>query len=78
LRVLKGVAAGATYRAIATELYLSPATIAYHADRLKKRFGVANNAALVAIALVTGLLTVDAWPPELTGLSEVDAPALTP
>lgn len=74
LRVLKRLAGGGTYRTIAAELYLSPTTIAYHADRLQKRLGVANNAALVAAAFMLGLLSLEVWPPELTGLTEVQPP----
>jgi DNA-binding NarL/FixJ family response regulator len=74
LRIVAGLAAGRTYRAIATEVGLAPATIAYHANRLQQRLGVGNNVALVAIALVTGILLPGQWPPALSGVTEVDLP----
>ena len=77
LRVLKRLAAGDTYQAIAEELHLSCATVAFHAARLQKRIGVSNNTALVAVALIAGLLSVDGWPPQLTGLTDIDLHHLT-
>ena len=72
LRVLAHLAAGQSYQAIAEELHLSCATIAFHAARLQKRLGVSNNTALVAIAFITGLLTTDIWPPQLSGRIDID------
>lgn len=72
LRVLKRLAAGRSYRDIAEELHLSCATVAFHTGRLQKRLGVTNNTALVAVALIAGLLSIDGWPPQLTGLHDID------
>ena len=72
LAVLRRLASGATYRTIATELFLSPATIAFHAAKLQRRLKVSNNVALVAVAICTGVLSAGAWPPELTGMAEID------
>lgn len=71
LRVLPGIARGETYRSIAATLYLTPSTIAFHASQLRARLGAANNAALVALAVAAGLLSVSDWPFELTGLTDV-------
>lgn len=73
LRVLRLLAEGRTYQAIAAELYLSPATVAFHVGKLQARLRVPNNAALVAVSLVMGLLTADQWPPQLTGITDIDA-----
>lgn len=73
LRVLKLLAQGHTYQAIAAQLFLSPATVAFHVGKLQARLHVPNNAALVAVSLVVGLLAADQWPPQLTGITDIDA-----
>ena len=72
LRVLEQLAMGKTYRQVADSLHLAPATVAFHASRLQELLGVTNNVALVAIAIVFGLLTNNEWPLQLTGLAEID------
>lgn len=75
LRVLSALAAGKTYEVVATELHLAPSTVRFHAAQLQRRFGVSNNAALAALAVLTGLLMPGQWPPELSGLMEIELPS---
>lgn len=76
LRVLQLLARGDTYQSVARNLFVSPATVAYHASRMQRQLGVSNNAALVAAAVVTGLLAARGWPLELTGVTDIDVSTL--
>ncbi|MFS0729430.1 LuxR C-terminal-related transcriptional regulator [Curtobacterium sp. 1P10AnD] len=59
LAVLQGIARGDDFNTIARKLSLAPATIAYHATKLRRLLNAPNLPALVAIAFVIGLLTND-------------------
>jgi DNA-binding CsgD family transcriptional regulator len=72
LRVLQRLAGGSTYTEIASDLSLASATVAYHASKLRARFGVTNNVALIAAAIISGLFSAGVWPPELSGVMWVD------
>jgi len=72
LRVLALLARGSTYASIARELYLSPTTVRSHVEALQRRFGTPNNVTLVLAAVVSGVLSADVWPVELTGIDLID------
>jgi len=76
LEILRRAASGETYRAIATALYLSPATIAYYATRLQRQLHVPSMAAAVALGFIGGLLSMDTWPVAITGLAQIDFDSL--
>ncbi|WP_420367111.1 LuxR C-terminal-related transcriptional regulator [Curtobacterium sp. L1-20] len=57
--VLRGIARGDDFGTIARALSLAPATIAYHATKLRRLLNAPNLPALVALAFVAGLLTND-------------------
>ncbi|MGN8048133.1 LuxR C-terminal-related transcriptional regulator [Curtobacterium sp. 22159] len=59
LAVLRGIARGDDFNTIGRRLSLAPATIAYHATKLRRLLNAPNLPALVAIAFVVGLLTND-------------------
>ncbi len=75
-QILTRFAYGETYRAIAKRLYLSPATVAYHAGRIQRRLRVSSMTAAVALAIIAGVLTADTWPIEAAGILEIDLDAL--
>lgn len=56
------VAAGKGRHEVAAALHMSPANVAYHLSRMSRKFDVKSQAALVAAALVAGVLTSDRWP----------------
>jgi len=72
LRIIGALAAGKTYEVVARELHLAPSTVRFHAAQLQRRFKVSNNAALIALAVISGLLAPGEWPPVLSGRAEVD------
>lgn len=72
--LLRGLARGNTYEALASGLHVSAATIAYHVSRLKSMTGASSAAALVCAAVVGGVLSADCWPVELTGTLEMLLP----
>lgn len=72
LELLKRLAEGKPYRSIAAELHLSPATIAYHATRLRGRLRASNNIALVASVLLLGVFVPNTWPPRLSGRTSIE------
>jgi DNA-binding CsgD family transcriptional regulator len=55
--VLELAAAGRTTARIAEELYISPATVKTHFERISKRLGVHDRTAAVAMALRQGLIS---------------------
>ncbi|MFW8744914.1 LuxR C-terminal-related transcriptional regulator [Mesorhizobium japonicum] len=60
--VLVEMAAGKARDEIATALHMSTANVAYHITRMSKKLRVRGQAAMVAAALVAGVLTSDRWP----------------
>jgi len=76
--ILQGLASGQTYRLIAAKLHVSSATVAYHVTQLRSRFHAPTVAAIVAIAFITGVLSNDTWPVQLTGLLDMDLPESEP
>lgn len=67
VEILVGVSRGHAYKTIAQKLRLSPATISYHVSSMQKRLGAPSLPALIALAIVAGVLTNDQWPIEATG-----------
>ncbi|MER6076634.1 response regulator transcription factor [Streptomyces sp. NPDC001817] len=55
-QVLKAFARGLSIPQIANDLYLSPATVKSHVQRLYQKLGVSDRAAAVAIAMRRGML----------------------
>ncbi|MEV5176636.1 helix-turn-helix transcriptional regulator [Streptomyces flaveolus] len=53
-QVLAGLARGATYRAIARELHISPHTVDTYLRRLRRKTGSANRSQLMYLAYVLG------------------------
>jgi len=54
--VVRMLALGATTRTIATDLYLSPATVRTHVQHAMQKTGAQTRAHLVAIAMCEGLI----------------------
>ena len=63
LRILTLVASGSTTARTAKAVGLTVDGVNYHVGRLCRRWDVANRAALVAHAYVTGVLASGTWPP---------------
>lgn len=66
--ILAGLARGEKYGTIANRLFMTASTVSYHVARLQSRLSVPNRAALVAIAVVAGVLSPDQWPMEISGV----------
>jgi DNA-binding CsgD family transcriptional regulator len=67
VEILVLLSSGETYKAIAHRLNLSTATVSYHVGRLQLLFQTRSLPALVALAIVSGILTNNQWPLEGTG-----------
>lgn len=65
--ILEGIGRGNTYRALADKLAISPATISYHVGQLQQQLRTPTLPALVGLAIVSGILSSDQFPLELTG-----------
>ncbi|WP_434315709.1 response regulator transcription factor [Leifsonia sp. P73] len=65
--VLVRLAHGLTHREIAEELSTTVHTVAHHISALQDRLEARNRPAIVARAVVAGLLDVTYWPITLTG-----------
>jgi DNA-binding CsgD family transcriptional regulator len=65
--ILEGVGQGLTFATIARRLSLSPATVAYHVGQMQMKLHTGSLPALVALAMVGGILTNDQFPLQLTG-----------
>ncbi|GGS80687.1 hypothetical protein GCM10010156_44340 [Planobispora rosea] len=61
--VLRLVAAGASNREIARQLYLTRQAVDYHLARLRAKLGAGSRSALVGRAFVLGVFVHDVWPP---------------
>ncbi|BDZ48490.1 hypothetical protein GCM10025867_07310 [Frondihabitans sucicola] len=66
-QIIEGIGRGNTYRALAEKLSISPATVAYHVGRLQLKLRTPTLPALVGLAIVSGILSSDQFPLELTG-----------
>lgn len=66
--ILLGLSGGETYKSLASSLHVSAATVAYHIKQMHQKLGTKSAPALVALAIVSGLLTNDLWPIEASGL----------
>ncbi|WP_438388211.1 helix-turn-helix transcriptional regulator [Actinopolyspora saharensis] len=64
-RIIECIASGESTISIATELYLSRQGVEYHVSKMFQRLRVPNRPALIAKAYCMGILTADAWPPEV-------------
>ncbi|MER6694767.1 PAS domain-containing protein [Streptomyces minutiscleroticus] len=65
VRVLEGVASGASTVQLANRLYMSRQGVEYRVALLLRKFQVPNRPALVARAHALGVLSVDQWPPRV-------------
>lgn len=65
LKIIEGVAAGASTKHLSAELYLSKQGVEYHVSSMLRKLGVPNRAALVAKAYELGILDARCWPPRL-------------
>lgn len=74
--ILEGVGQGLTFTTIAERLSLSPATIAYHVGQLQAKLHTGSLPALVALAMVSGVLTNDQFPLQMTGSLLIDGAIL--
>jgi DNA-binding CsgD family transcriptional regulator len=54
--ILRGIAAGQSYRQMAPQLHLAESTTAHYAKRLRVKFGANDRAHLVAIAKDQGII----------------------
>ena len=54
--ILRGIAAGQSYRQMAPQLHLAESTTAHYAKRLRMKFGANDRAHLVAIAKDQGII----------------------
>lgn len=63
--VLELVARGLSTQEIATSLFVSRQTVAYHIGNLLRKFQTANRAGLTARAFVAGVLSINHWPPSV-------------
>lgn len=72
LKIIEGVAAGASTKHLSAELYLSKQGVEYHVSSMLRKLGVPNRAALVAKAYELDILDARCWPPRLrtTGLGQ--------
>lgn len=68
--ILQLTAIGFSTREVAAQLGLSPQAISYHVGKLLQLTGTRNRTALIAMALVKGLLSSDQWPPQVQRSSE--------
>jgi DNA-binding CsgD family transcriptional regulator len=73
IEILVRISRGETYQAIATELFLSPATVSYHVANLQRIFQARGLPSLVAKAVVAGVLSSDAFPLQPTGVRTVSS-----
>lgn len=74
--VLVRLAQGLTHREIADDLSITVHTVAHHISALQERLGARNRPAIVARAVVAGLLDVSYWPVTLTGCVAVEIRAI--
>jgi DNA-binding NarL/FixJ family response regulator len=65
--ILVQLSNGDAYKSIASRMRLSQAAIAYHVGNMQRLLGAPSLPALVALAIVAGVLTSDQWPIEATG-----------
>lgn len=65
LKIIEGVAAGASTKHLSAELYLSKQGVEYHVSSMLRKLAVPNRAALVAKAYELGILDARYWPPRL-------------
>jgi PAS domain S-box-containing protein len=65
VRILEGVAAGASTVQLANRLFLSRQGVEYHVGSMLRKLRASNRAALVSRAYSMGLLTVGTWPPQM-------------
>lgn len=72
VEILVRLSRGDAYKTIARHLRLSPATVSYHVAKMQTIFNARSLPALVALAIVAGILTSDQWPIEATGQLLVD------
>lgn len=75
VEILVLLARGEPVRCIAKEQYISSATVNYHLARLRRLFQAESLAALVAAAMVAGILTAGRLPVQGTGRLEIDLDA---
>lgn len=66
-QILEGIGRGNTYRVLAEKLAISPATVSYHVGQLQMKLRTPTLPALVGLAIVSGILSSDQFPLELTG-----------
>jgi DNA-binding CsgD family transcriptional regulator len=67
LRVIELVARGETHKSVARQLGLSVSTVSFHLANARRRLGVENNVALVAMMILLGQAVPGSWPPEFLG-----------
>ncbi|MFE6748419.1 LuxR C-terminal-related transcriptional regulator [Kitasatospora purpeofusca] len=65
VRILEGVAVGASTARLAASLYLSRQGIEYRIGLMMRRFEAGNRPELVSRAHSLGVLSVGAWPPRV-------------
>jgi DNA-binding CsgD family transcriptional regulator len=65
--ILVLLARGEAYKSIASRLSLSPGTVSYHVGRLQQIFQTRSLPALIALAIISGILSNDQWPVVATG-----------
>jgi DNA-binding CsgD family transcriptional regulator len=65
VKILEGVAAGASTLQLAADLYLSRGGIEYHITSLLRRMSVKNRPALVSKAYSMGVFEMGEWPPQV-------------
>lgn len=66
-QILEGIGRGNTYRTLAERLAISPATVSYHVGQLQQKLRTPTLPALIGLAIVSGILSNDQFPLELTG-----------
>jgi hypothetical protein len=47
-------------------------TVAYRVNQLQRYLGAKNNVALDVMVVVSGIISLVAWPPALTGVTFID------
>jgi DNA-binding CsgD family transcriptional regulator len=65
--ILKYLARGDSYPAIARRLGMTPHGIQYHLTSMRHIFQTKSIPAILAMAIVAGVLTSNQWPIEATG-----------
>lgn len=70
--ILKHLARGESYKTIATRLRMTTDGIQYHITQLRQLLQLRSLPAIIALAIVAGVLTADQWPVDATGELFID------